>query len=195
MEPGRSYLIGEAQSWCFDKKKGRRSCRPFVLSKHSYFAAAAFFCSAQRLLTASAMRFRPSGVRFLFFFATFLAAEAPAFLVFAAPAPPSKVRALCNWAISRSICASISETPTFPPLTSHRKLDSICENANKRRRANRLSCHDTIRNCRLIYKQKMHSITEDETFDGSMVTDIPTRISPICHSTHKSYECLKSRMR
>ena len=43
-----------------------------------YFASAAFF-AAQRFLTASAIRFRPSGERFLFFFfAGFVAAGATA---------------------------------------------------------------------------------------------------------------------
>jgi len=44
----------------------------YVRIDASYLASAAFFAS-QRLLTASAMRFRPSGLRFLFFLAGFAA--------------------------------------------------------------------------------------------------------------------------
>ncbi len=90
-----------------------------------YFAAAAF-CAAHRFLTASAIRFRPSGDRFLFFFAGFVAAgttAADAFLgtattffgrptVFfgAGAAPPlSRARACCSFAISLSIVARTSE--------------------------------------------------------------------------------------
>ncbi len=61
-----------------------------------YFVDAAFFCSAHRRLTASAMRFLPSGVRFLFF-ADFFAAGAGALLGAAVVDPPlSSVRAFCN---------------------------------------------------------------------------------------------------
>ena len=81
-----------------------------------YFASAAFF-AAQRFLTASAIRFRPSGERCLFcFFAGFAAAGATtaaflgaaatflglpgAFFAAGLAPPPSSVRACCNWAIS-----------------------------------------------------------------------------------------------
>ena len=47
-------------------------------SRNSSYFAVAFFCSAQRHLTASTMRFRPTGVRFLCFLTGFLAARAAA---------------------------------------------------------------------------------------------------------------------
>jgi hypothetical protein len=73
-----------------------------------YFAAAAF-CAAQRLLTASAIRFRPSGESFLFFLAGIVATGAiaaidfgmPAFFFAAGAVPPlSNAFAFYNWAIS-----------------------------------------------------------------------------------------------
>ncbi|MGB7548797.1 MAG: hypothetical protein WBM14_13685, partial [Terracidiphilus sp.] len=69
------------------------------------------FCAAQRFLTASAMRFRPSGLRFRFFFltgfaagtvATFLDAAAaffglPTYFFAVGATPPlSNARARCN---------------------------------------------------------------------------------------------------
>jgi hypothetical protein len=84
----------------------------------SYFWPAAFFCSAQRRLTASAILLRPSGVRLRFFFLPgFLAEETDAaFFGVGAGFPASNARACCNCAISLSICTSISETPTAPPF-------------------------------------------------------------------------------
>ncbi len=103
--------------------------RPMI-SPGSYFAAPAF-CTAQRLFTASAIRFRPSGDRFLFFFFAGLAAAdaaASPFLVSAAalrglPAvflatagvPPNSARACCNRAMSRSMLARISEIAMYSP--------------------------------------------------------------------------------
>jgi hypothetical protein len=97
------------------------------MSATDYFEdEAAFLCAAQRRLTASAMRFRPSGERFLFrFFAGFAAAAAisattflglPAFLLaVGALAPTSNARALCSWAISLSILAKISRSAMITP--------------------------------------------------------------------------------
>src|SRR6266567_7471233 len=85
------------------------------LDHSCYFEDADFLCSAQRRRTASAMRLRPSGVRFRFFFADLFAAATGAdFFVFT-ELPRRTARARCNCAISRSICARISETPTVPP--------------------------------------------------------------------------------
>jgi hypothetical protein len=81
-----------------------------------------FLCSAQRRLTASAMRLRPSGVKFRFFFAVFFAGAAALAFRVVAPRPPSNARARCSWAISRSICANISETPTAPPYSQGSQL-------------------------------------------------------------------------
>src|ERR1035437_7882104 len=81
-------------------------------------AAAAFFFAAQRRFKASTIRFRPSGLSFLFLagFAAAGAAKAiaffglPAFFFAAGAVPPlSNTRARCNWAISRSIVARMSE--------------------------------------------------------------------------------------
>jgi hypothetical protein len=107
---------------------GRNNC-PVSLRAISYFAETpeTFFCAAHRRLTASAIRFRPSGERFLFlFFAgligvgatadkTFLGLPGPRFAV-ETLALASNARALCNWAISRSMLARISEIPMVPPL-------------------------------------------------------------------------------
>lgn len=76
-------------------------------------AAEAFLCSAQRRLTASAMRLRPSGLSLRFFFAGFVAAGAADLARDWVPA--SKARACCNRAISRSIWVSISEIPMTSP--------------------------------------------------------------------------------
>jgi len=95
-----------------------------------YFPAA-FFCSAQRRFTASAMRRRPSGERFLFFF-TGTAADlgglpGPRFTLTEEAPPASKARACCNWAISRSIWARISDTPTFiPPSGTRVAFPALC---------------------------------------------------------------------
>jgi len=102
-----------------------------------YFVAAAFF-AAQRFLAASAIRWRPSGERILFFFAAFLAAGATAadflgaattflglpaafFAVGAAP-PLSNARACCNWAISQSILARMSEIAMYYSPDRYRQL-------------------------------------------------------------------------
>ena len=98
----------------------------------TYFEAAAFLCASQRRFTASAMRFRPSGERFLFFllFAIFFAGVCtadvatatnflglPAFFFGAAAPPPlSRARTCFSKAISRSTDARISDTPIKPPL-------------------------------------------------------------------------------
>lgn len=124
----------------------------------SYFPPAAFFCSAQRRFTASAIRLRPSGVRFRFFLATFLVAGAAALLVFAAAAPPSRARACCNWAISRSSCARISETPTVPPRAYFSVVSSPWSSWINSPWATTSYCKVSIRNCRLFYKQKMHLV-------------------------------------
>jgi hypothetical protein len=65
------------------------------------------------------MRFRPSGDSFLFFFAGFAVAGAtaaatffglPAFFFPACGVPPlSRARACCNWVISLSMLAKMSE--------------------------------------------------------------------------------------
>jgi hypothetical protein len=60
------------------------SSNPYRVAPH-YFAAAAF-CAAQRFLTASAIRFRPSGESFLFFLAGFVATGATAAALFGLPA-------------------------------------------------------------------------------------------------------------
>src|ERR1035437_7997609 len=120
------------------KRKQKRSTeltwvRTYVSQSQSrraagYFVSAAFF-AAQRFLAASAIRWRPSGLSFLFFLADFVAAGATAaaflgaattflglpsafFGAVAAP-PPSRVRACCNWAISRSMLARISEIAMY----------------------------------------------------------------------------------
>ena len=95
-----------------------------------YFEPAAFLCASQRRLTASAMRFRPSGERrlFFFFFAIFFedawAAGGtttdvflglPVFFGAVASVPLSSARTCFSKAISRSTDASISDTPTDPP--------------------------------------------------------------------------------
>jgi hypothetical protein len=88
--------------------------------------AVAFFCAAQRRLTASAMRLRPSGERFLFFFFAGLAiAGATAATTFlglpgfffagGAEAPTSNARAFCNCAISLSMLAKMSESAMDTP--------------------------------------------------------------------------------
>jgi hypothetical protein len=96
----------------------------------AYFeaAAAAFLCVSQRRFTASAIRFRPSGVRRLFLRATFFAgvcaAEVaiaflglPAGFLGAAPVGPlSSARTCFSNAISRSTDFTISDTPINPPL-------------------------------------------------------------------------------
>jgi hypothetical protein len=74
------------------------------------------------------MRFRPSGERFLFFFFAVGIASADAttvatflgrpglFLAVGVLALAINARALCNWAISRSMFARISESPIAPPI-------------------------------------------------------------------------------
>jgi len=95
--------------------RGRKPCRgqPPHRPEEGYFSAAeaAFFCAAQRRLTASTIRFRPSAEMFLFFFfAGFAATGAMAAATFlglpgfffgaGAWTPASTARACCNWAIS-----------------------------------------------------------------------------------------------
>jgi hypothetical protein len=95
----------------------------------SYFAAvaAAFFWAAQRRLTASAMRLRPSGDRFLFLFlagsaeaettsATLFLGRPGFFLVVGVLAPVSNARAFCSCAMSLSMLARMSEGAMVNPL-------------------------------------------------------------------------------
>jgi hypothetical protein len=92
----------------------------------SYCAAAAFFCWAHRRLTASMMRFRPSGETFRFFFVVvgLFGLGATAFRVARIASPLKRARACCNLAISRSICDTIFETSMLPPTRNPDSFDS-----------------------------------------------------------------------
>ena len=95
---------------------------------------AAFFWAAQRRLTASAMRLRPSGLILLFFLADFTTAV----VAFGLPGPRltpvpslSKARACVNLAISWSISARIPVSPIVPPLVLIVIHPSIQDYGNK----------------------------------------------------------------
>jgi hypothetical protein len=99
--------------------------RWFLIALRYFFdRAAAFLCASQRRLTASAMRFRPSGESFLFFLRAGLTAGIamesagasvlfglPTFFAVAGAEPVSSARTCLNKAISRSTDARISDTP------------------------------------------------------------------------------------
>ena len=145
--------IGERDGLAFEPAHGFPSLR---LLGPGYFADAVFLCFSQRRLTASAMRFLPSGVRFLFFLAGLLVdllAGRAVFLGAGATPSPSRVRACCKWAISRSICARISETATIPPVRSL-VSDSPSPSCLSKKSAYGVmtSAGDTISNCILFYK-------------------------------------------
>ena len=84
---------------------------PLIYVGYYLVAAAFFFCSAHRLFTASAIRFRPSGVRRLFF-GCLKALRTPAGDPVGGTPPVNTALACCKAAISWSICARISEIPT-----------------------------------------------------------------------------------
>jgi hypothetical protein len=114
----RYFTGGDGPQYLHFKAIPLNTIRVYTICNR-YMPYAAFCRAAQRLLTASATRFLPSGLRFRFFLVGF----AMGTFAFGLPGPLlttvsslSNARACVNIAIYSSISARILVSPTVPPF-------------------------------------------------------------------------------